>query len=112
MRLVYFISTFIPPIIALLILWRSALWTHNDSLLKKAFPILLILGLVGLINGLAENPGLHWGIWAYNPDTSLRVTIFDVLLETYIYCILIPITIGSAAIKFAERQDRKNGKLL
>jgi lycopene cyclase domain-containing protein len=110
MRLVYFISTFIPPFVALVILWRRALWKKNDPLLKKALPVLIILGLVGLINGIAENPALHWGIWTYNPTTTLGVTIYDVLLETYIYCVLVPIAIGSAAIKFAERQDRKYGK--
>jgi uncharacterized membrane protein YoaT (DUF817 family) len=109
MKLLYFVSTFIPPLVAVLILWRKALWSQNP-LLKKTLPILLILGLIGLINGTAENPALHWGIWAYNPDTTLEITIWDVLVETYIYCILVPIAIGSAAIKFAERQDKKNAQ--
>lgn len=97
----YFISNFVPVLVALIIIWRN-----NTALLKKILPILILLGCVGLLNALAENPALHWGIWNYNKPKTLGITIFDVLFETYIYCILVPITIGSAAIKFADRIDR------
>ncbi len=101
----YLISDFVPVIIALAIFW----WRDWGGLKKNA-RLLCFLGMIGVINAVAENPGLRWGIWTYNPNTTLGVTFFRVLFETYIYCIIVPIAIGSAAIKFAERQDRKNGK--
>lgn len=75
-------------------------------MLKKVVPILLILGGLGLLNSLAENPALRWGIWAYNDPHTFGISIFGVRLETYIYCILVPITIGSAAIKIADKHER------
>jgi hypothetical protein len=102
MKLIYFISNFVPVLIALAFIWHS-----GGFFAKKNLIILGILGLVGIVNGLAEGPALHWGIWYYNDPKTLGVSFFDVYLETYIYCFLIPITIGSAAIKFANRQDRK-----
>jgi hypothetical protein len=75
-----------------------------------SLPILLILGLIGLVNALGENPALRWGIWNYNIPHTLNIKIFGVLLETYLYCFTVPVVIGSAAIKFAENQDVKNRK--
>lgn len=100
MRFAYFISNFIPASIAVIYIWR------NKKLSKKILTILVILGSLGLINALAENPALRWGIWEYNPDTTLGITFFGVLFETYVYCILVPIAIGSAALVFAQREDR------
>lgn len=105
MKFVYFVSNFVPVLIALVLLWR-----RFDARLKRALPILAILGLIGIVNGLAEGPALAWGIWYYNDPKTLGVSIYNVYLETYIYCILVPIAIGSAAIKFADRQDRKHAK--
>lgn len=105
MRLAYFISNFIPVSIAIIYIWR------NKKLSKKVITILVVLGSLGLINALAENPALRWGIWDYNPETTLGVTTFGVLFETYIYCFLVPIAIGSAALVFAQREDMKrNGR--
>ena len=105
MRLTYFISNFVPVVLALIIIWRK-----GGPLLRKTLPILLILGFLGLVNALGENPALHWGFYSYNQPKTLGITIQGVLFETYIYCVLVPIAIGSAAIKFAERQDKKSAK--
>jgi len=100
MRFTYLISNFVPVVLALLIMWRG-----KSRLLKRVVPILIILGMAGLINALAENPALRWGIWSYNVPHSFGILIHGVMLETYIYCILVPIAIGSAAIIFANRLD-------
>jgi len=101
----YFLSNFVPIAIALFIIWRG-----NIRLLRKMLPALGLLALVGLVNALAENPALHWGIWHYNTTHTLGIRIFKVFFETYVYCLLVPIAIGSGAIKFAERQDAKRKK--
>lgn len=67
--------------------------------------MLALLGLMGVVNALAENPALRWGIWEYNPENALGIMVFGVMLETYIYCFLVPIAIGSAALVFAQRED-------
>jgi lycopene cyclase domain-containing protein len=105
MKYTYFISNFIPVVLALLIIWRN-----NKKLFRRVLPVLIILGVLGLINALAENPALRWGVWIYNSSKTTGITFFKVLLETYIYCILVPVAIGSAAIKFAERQDAERKK--
>jgi len=105
MRLTYFLSNFIPVVLALMVIWRNGL-----PLLRKCLPILIILGTLGVVNALGENPALHWGIWSYNEPKTLGIKVFGVFLETYIYCFLVPIAIGSAAIKFADRQDAKRKK--
>lgn len=105
MKYVYLISNFIPVLIALAILWYIAC-----PLLKRSVPILIILSLIGLMNGLAEGFALQWGIWYYNNTNTLGVTIFNVYLETYIYCLLIPICIGSATLIFAQWEDSKHAK--
>lgn len=101
MRATYFISNFVPIMLALLIIWKN-----NWTLLKKVLPILLILGGLGLLNALGENPALRSGIWAYNDPKTFGISVFGVRLETYIYCILVPVAIGSAAIKIADRYER------
>lgn len=111
MKFIYFFSNFVPVLLALVIIWHKAvLYRKPDPTLKKYFPILLILGFLGIINALGESLALKWGIWYYNDPRNLGIKFFNVYFETYIYCILVPITIGSAAIKFAERQDKKYGK--
>jgi len=100
MRYTYFISNFVP--IALALAW---IWRDKRPLLKRSLPLLVLLGTFGLINALAENPALRWGIWKYNLPHTLNIQIYGVMLETYIYCFLVPIAIGSAAIIFANRQD-------
>lgn len=110
MNLLYVVSDFVPVVLALVIIWHSAFYERGRALLKKAILPLLILGAIGLVNALAESVALQQGIWSYNNPRTLGISIFGVYFETYIYCILVPITIASAAIKFAERQDRKHEK--
>jgi hypothetical protein len=111
MKFIYFISNFIPVLLALLIIWhKTIIYRKIDSNFKKNLLILLILGLFGLVNALGEGLALKWGIWYYNDSRNLGIKFFNVYLETYIYCVLVPVTIGSAAIKFAERQDKKYGR--
>lgn len=80
------------------------------DLLKKSLPVLLVLGLLGLINAIGENPALRWGIWNYNSPHTLGIRIWGVLFETYVYCFTVPIVIGSAAIKYADRADKKDAR--
>lgn len=103
MKLVYFISNFVPVAIAVLYLWRG------KSLSKKTITLLGTLGVLGLINAIGENPALRWGIWSYNSDYNLGIKFLGVMFETYIYCILVPIAIGSAALKFAQREEKDKG---
>ncbi len=104
MRWAYLVSNFIPILIAFILIWRKGLPS------KRTWYLLAILGTLGLINALGENPALHWGIWHYNLPKTLDIQIFGVLFETYVYCIMVPIVIGSAALKFAERQNAKKSK--
>ena len=101
MNLTYLISNFVAVGLGLTILWRG-----KSKILKKYKVVLILLATIGLINALAEGPAMRWGIWFYNDPKTLGITLFATKLETYLYCILVPVAIGSAAIIFAERKDR------
>lgn len=99
MRYTYLISNFVAIGLGLIFLWRGKL-----QIIKRIAPVLILLAGIGLVNGLAEGPALSWGIWFYNSPKTVDISIFGTLLETYLYCILVPIAIGSVAIILAERQ--------
>ena len=82
------------------------MWYAHSKIIKKSIVILLILGIAGIINTPAEGPAMRWGIWFYNEPKTLGISILGAKLETYIFCILVPIAIGTAAIIFAEMKDK------
>lgn len=98
----YFLSNFVAVSLGLAILWRG-----QSKVIRRFIKIFILLAVIGLINTLAEGPAMRWGIWAYNDPKTLGITIWGAKLETYVYCILVPIAIGSAAIIFAEYRDKR-----
>ena len=104
MKYVYIISNFIAFIPILI------LWSRHGRKLRPYIGVLTVVCMVGLINTLAEGPAMRWGIWFYNIPKTLGITLWGALFETYLYCVLVPLAIGSAALIFADREDGKRAK--
>ena len=99
MKYIYLISNFV-ALIPLLFFWRGK-W----QIIRRYRVVLGITCLIGFMNTIAEGPAMRWGVWFYNNPKTLGITLWGAKLETYLYCILVPLAIGSAAIIFAERSD-------
>lgn len=102
MRFTYLISNFIPVGVGLILLWNK-----RTALLKKIVPIISVLALVGLVNALAEGPAMSRGIWFYNEPKTFGMSILGVKLETFLFCVLVAIGVGSAAIIFTNASEKR-----
>jgi lycopene cyclase domain-containing protein len=85
----------------------AILWIVKFQLLSKYTRLILSVGLLGMVLGvIGEAIALRIGAWAYNSERTVDRAILGVPIETYLFSLLISIAIASAAINWADSEDR------
>jgi hypothetical protein len=100
-QLSYLIITVIFAGGAALIVWLLA-FRH----LRKYWKLLSAVVIIDLLILLILEPtALRWRAWTLNPQRTLNVFLLGAALESYIWTILVSISIASATLLWSEYEE-------
>ena len=83
-------------------------WTLGFKKLKKYTKIIGMvvgLGLIGTF--LAEPVALNWRTWSYSQDKTFGIYVGGAALETFIYAVLVAVSVASATLVWSDYEEDK-----
>jgi len=83
-------------------------WTLGFKKLKKYTKIIGMvvgLGLIGTF--LAEPVALNWRTWSYSQDKTFGIYVAGAALETFIYAVLVAVSVASATLVWSDYEEDK-----